>query len=114
MLNLYPLSKTGNVFVSVVLQPVMILVEQLWDDIKMKRDAAARGAIVVPKVRQGSLSIAKDILNGFKSGYMGSYPAISISFLSDCSSGDVFLNWEQLYGTVYSIKIFSERRVRLQ
>ncbi|KAK1230418.1 Protein kinase alk2, partial [Marasmius sp. AFHP31] len=95
LLNLYPLSKTGNVLVSVVLQPVLTFVEQLWDDIKMKRDAAARGAIIVPKVRQGSLSIAKDILKGFKSGYMG----------------EVFLNWEQLYGSVYSIKIFSERRM---
>ncbi|KAK1230887.1 Protein kinase alk2 [Marasmius sp. AFHP31] len=95
LLNLYPLSKTGNVLVSVVLQPVLTFVEQLWDDIKMKRDAAARGAIIVPKVRQGSLSIAKDILKGFKSGYMG----------------EVFLNWEQLYGSIYSIKIFSERRM---
>ncbi|KAL0574430.1 Protein kinase alk2 [Marasmius crinis-equi] len=90
-----PLSRAGNVILSLVIQPVVMVLEQLWDDFKMKRDAAARGAIVVPGVRQGSLSIVKDILKSFKLGYMG----------------DVFHNWEQTYGSVYTIKIFSERRM---
>ncbi|KAG7089169.1 hypothetical protein E1B28_010873 [Marasmius oreades] len=61
----------------------------------MKRDAAARGAVLVPRVRQSSRSIVKDILKSFQSGYIA----------------EVFDDWRETYGNTYFLKIFSDKRI---
>ncbi|KAG7089166.1 hypothetical protein E1B28_010871 [Marasmius oreades] len=92
-LEILPLSTTVNVLVSILVQALAIPGQPLWEDFKMKRDAAARGAVLVPRVRQSSRSIMKDIRKSSQSGYI--------------AYGD----WGETYGNTYFLKVYSDKRM---
>uniref|UniRef100_A0A0W0FDY0 Cytochrome p450 n=1 Tax=Moniliophthora roreri TaxID=221103 RepID=A0A0W0FDY0_MONRR len=93
--KIFDFASWGGVFLVVILQPVIVLFKHVFEYFKLRRQAAERGAIIVPAVQQSSISIIKDVLKSFESGYVG----------------DAFQHWEEKYGSTYTINIFSETRM---
>ncbi|KAK7042912.1 Protein kinase alk2 [Paramarasmius palmivorus] len=89
------ISRWGVILLVMALQLVVIASRPVVRFFKFRKQAAERGAVMVPEVQQSSVSIIKDVLKGFGEGYVG----------------DVFLDWEEKYGTAYMLNIFGELRL---
>ncbi|KAK0202806.1 cytochrome P450 [Desarmillaria ectypa] len=63
------------------------------------RDAAAKGAIMMPSVQETSISIVRSMLYSFKNGYPDNLLAERIQ------------KWSEKYGNTFSFSLFSETRM---
>ncbi|KAK0202674.1 cytochrome P450 [Desarmillaria ectypa] len=80
---------------AVITPPIVSFCRSSFTTFKARRDAAAKGAIMIPVVQESSLSIVRNIRYSFKNGY----------------PGEIFHNWSNEYGYTFILNLFSERQV---
>ncbi|KAK0462792.1 cytochrome P450 monooxygenase pc-3 [Armillaria novae-zelandiae] len=83
------------IFVPLAFQFIFTVARNCLTSIKIKRDAAARGATMAPSVQGGSFSILRELVYGFRNGY----------------PSEVFQKWSEQYGNTFTFNTFSDRRI---
>ncbi|PBK58493.1 cytochrome P450 [Armillaria solidipes] len=81
--------------VPLALQLIFTVARNCLTSFTIKRDAAARGAIMTPSVRGSGLSILRERVTSFRNGY----------------PSDVFQKWSEQYGNTFTFSTFSDRRI---
>ncbi|KAK0481275.1 cytochrome P450 [Armillaria novae-zelandiae] len=81
--------------IPLALQFIFTVVRNCLTSIKIKRDAAARGATMAPSVQGSSFSILRELVYGFRNGY----------------PSEVFQKWSEQYGNTFTFNTFSDRRI---
>ncbi|PBK72419.1 cytochrome P450 monooxygenase pc-3 [Armillaria solidipes] len=80
---------------AVITPPIVYFCRGSFATFKTRRDAAAKGAIMIPTVQESCFSIVRSIRYSFKNGYPGSF----------------FHNWSNEYGYTFILNLYSERQV---
>ncbi|KAK0200205.1 cytochrome P450 [Desarmillaria ectypa] len=78
-----------------ILQVIVRLVHGWYMGFAIRREAAARGAILMPSVQENSISIMRRIVDNFKNGY----------------PSEVFQKWSERYGNTFSFGTLSSKWV---
>ncbi|SJL03858.1 uncharacterized protein ARMOST_07215 [Armillaria ostoyae] len=80
---------------AVITPPIVYFCRGSFATFKTRRDAAAKGAIMIPTVQESCFSIVRSIRYSFKNGY----------------PGESFHNWSNEYGYTFILNLYSERQV---
>jgi hypothetical protein len=114
----YEVPTWAFVVASLLSLPVALAGTIYYNEFAIRRDAAANGAVLAPKVEDwspgGLKSMAASVSN-FKVGYPGkscipNMNCLVKSFVSN--KGDMLDRWTQIYGPTVHIRILFESRVR--
>ncbi|THV01190.1 cytochrome P450 [Dendrothele bispora CBS 962.96] len=82
-------------FLSLLTHPIYLFLSVLYTNVRNKRDAAKRNAVLIPQVELGSFEIVRKIVESFTKGY----------------PGDVYHEWSKTYGNYFGINILGESRM---
>jgi hypothetical protein len=122
-------SLIATISISLFIHPAIWLLSDLYNQFRRKRDAASRGAILPPLIRESSFQIIKAQRDSSLKGYIGR-SSVSVSVIPSALyciymlegfvliinfiflTGDAAHEWTKQYGNTYRFQIFGSSRVR--